>query len=326
MRFGGHRSAAGVTIATERVAEFAARFNAVAAAQLTQDDLVPELRVDLEFRSTRSTTSSRRCCGTSSPAASRIRRPLFVARGVTRRGAAASRRQGWSQASSSATMDASSSRSAGAWGRAPSELDVGDVIDVAFRLERDEWNGESRLQARFADFRISLGVRIVAGRWRGRRIDAPCDERVRPTGDRVREAWMSIVNPWLAGARVLDLFAGSGALGLEALSRGAEVVDFVELAPKNLALIRKNADTLGAGAARRDPPRGCLRFVEKLTPHAYDVAFADPPYDWAWHRSSPSVGSTFRSPTSSASSIASSETLPGDGDRRIRSPTRPRST
>ena len=64
-------------------------------------------------------------------------------------------------------------------------------------------------------------MRIVAGKWRGRRIDAPKDERVRPTGDRVREAWMSIVSPWLAGARVLDLFAGSGALGLEALSRGA---------------------------------------------------------------------------------------------------------
>src|SRR6478609_1587202 len=90
-------------------------------------------------------------------------------------------------------------------------------------------------------------MRIVAGRWRGRQIAAPADDRTRPTGDRVREAWMSIVNPWLAGARVLDLFSGSGALGFEALSRGAEVVDFVEQSPKSLAALRANAELLGAG-------------------------------------------------------------------------------
>jgi len=91
-------------------------------------------------------------------------------------------------------------------------------------------------------------VRIIAGKWRGRRIDAPADERVRPTGDRVREAWMSIVNSWLPGARVLDLFSGSGALGLEALSRGADSIDFVELAPKSLSAITMNAERLGAGS------------------------------------------------------------------------------
>src|SRR3954447_7499826 len=104
-------------------------------------------------------------------------------------------------------------------------------------------------------------MRIVAGRWRGRRIDAPADDRVRPTGDRVREAWMSIVNPWLAGARVADLFSGSGALGLEALSRGAQVVDFVDNAPKSLALIRANADLLGAGAAAVIHRADVLQFV-----------------------------------------------------------------
>ena len=90
---------------------------------------------------------------------------------------------------------------------------------------------------------------------------------------------MSIVNPSLAGARVLDLFSGSGALGLEALSRGAEVADFVELSPKNLELIRKNADTLGTGGAAVIHRADAIAFVEKLAPHAYDVAFADPPYD-----------------------------------------------
>ena len=121
-------------------------------------------------------------------------------------------------------------------------------------------------------------VRIIAGRWRGRRIQAPPGEEVRPTGDRVREAWMGIVGPWLPEARVLDLFAGSGALGLEALSRGAAVVDFVDIAPKSLATIRANADALGAGDAAVIHRADALRFVEKLTPHAYDVAFADPPY------------------------------------------------
>jgi 16S rRNA (guanine966-N2)-methyltransferase len=159
-------------------------------------------------------------------------------------------------------------------------------------------------------------VRIVAGRWRGRRIAAPPDDRVRPTGDRVREAWMSIVSPWLPGARVLDLFSGSGALGLEALSRGAEVVDFVEIAPKSLSLIRENADALGAGAAAVIHRADALRFVEKLEPHAYDVAFADPPYDlglaaalteqWLAKPFADILGIEHRA----------NETLPGAGDRR----------
>ena len=63
-------------------------------------------------------------------------------------------------------------------------------------------------------------MRIVAGRWKGRRLVAPAGLSVRPTADRVREAWMSIVQAWLPDARVLDLFAGSGALGIEAVSRG----------------------------------------------------------------------------------------------------------
>jgi 16S rRNA (guanine966-N2)-methyltransferase len=159
-------------------------------------------------------------------------------------------------------------------------------------------------------------MRIVAGRWRGRRIAAPADDRTRPTGDRVREAWMSIVNPWLAGARVLDLFAGSGALGLEALSRGAEVVDFVELAPKNLALVRSNADLLGAGDSAILHRGDAIRFAEKLEPHAYDVAFADPPYDlglavklaerWLEVPFAEILGIEHRS----------SESLPGGADRR----------
>ena len=121
-------------------------------------------------------------------------------------------------------------------------------------------------------------MRIVAGEWRGRRIRAPADDRVRPTADRVREAWMSIVNPWLLGARVLDLFAGSGALGLEALSRGADSTDFVELNAKSLRTLRENIETLDAGARATVHRGDAVKFVQTLEADRYDVAFADPPY------------------------------------------------
>src|ERR1043165_2687247 len=116
-------------------------------------------------------------------------------------------------------------------------------------------------------------MRIIGGQRRGRRIDAPAGDRVRPTGDRVREAWLSIVNPWIAGAKVLDLFAGSGALGLESLSRGAARVDFVESAAQSLVALRKNIETLGAEAGAQVHRGDALRFVGGLAPHAYDVAF-----------------------------------------------------
>lgn len=121
-------------------------------------------------------------------------------------------------------------------------------------------------------------MRIVGGEFRGRRLQLPDDPRVRPTADRVREAWMSIVQQALPGARVLDLYAGSGALGLEALSRGAASVEFVELNPPSLAALRANIAALGA-ESRATVHRGeALRFVQKLAPGAYDLALADPPY------------------------------------------------
>lgn len=121
-------------------------------------------------------------------------------------------------------------------------------------------------------------MRIVAGRWRGRSIKAPSDPRVRPTADRVREAWMSILQHELTEAKVLDLFAGSGALGLEALSRGAAHCDFVEIGARSLDALRQNVATLGA-ADRASIRRGdALRYVDGLLAGAYDIAFADPPY------------------------------------------------
>jgi 16S rRNA (guanine966-N2)-methyltransferase len=122
-------------------------------------------------------------------------------------------------------------------------------------------------------------MRIVAGRWRGRRLVAPAGRAVRPTADRVREAWMSIVGPQLLDARVLDLFAGSGALGIEALSRGAASADLVENAARSLEAINANLAFVGAGEAARVHRADALHFAKGLTAHAYDVAFADPPYD-----------------------------------------------
>ena len=122
-------------------------------------------------------------------------------------------------------------------------------------------------------------MRIVAGEFGGRRLVVPRDGRVRPTADRVREAWMSIVAPELPGARVLDLFAGSGALGLEALSRGASHATFVELAPASLEALRGNIDALGVGERATVRRGDALRFVQGLDAGAYDVAFADPPYN-----------------------------------------------
>lgn len=121
-------------------------------------------------------------------------------------------------------------------------------------------------------------MRIIAGRFKGRRLVPPKDSRVRPTGDRLREAWMSILQDSLPGARVLDLFAGSGALGLEALSRGAATVDLVELNPPSLAALKANILALGVEAQAVIHRGDAMRFAEKLAPAAYDIAMADPPY------------------------------------------------
>jgi len=121
-------------------------------------------------------------------------------------------------------------------------------------------------------------LRIIAGEFKGRRLKAPAGRTVRPTGDRVKEAWFSILQQSIPDARVLDLYAGSGALGLEALSRGAAQVDFVENHRASLAAIRDNAATLKVEARVTIHRSDAMRFAERLQPGAYDIAFADPPY------------------------------------------------
>jgi 16S rRNA (guanine966-N2)-methyltransferase len=121
-------------------------------------------------------------------------------------------------------------------------------------------------------------VRIIAGRWRGHPLTTPGGQRTRPTTDRVREAWMSVLQHDLPGARVLDLFAGSGALGLEALSRGATHATFVERAAAPLRALEANIRRLrpeSVEVVKED----ALRYARRLEPGAFDIALADPPYD-----------------------------------------------
>src|SRR5881394_1213907 len=117
-------------------------------------------------------------------------------------------------------------------------------------------------------------MRIIAGEWGGRRLAAPPGRDTRPTSDRVREALFSILGP-LDGARVLDLFAGSGALGLEALSRGAAQATLVERAPAALRALRENVAEVVAADAR-----AYLRAAREQGAQ-YDLVFLDPPYNAA---------------------------------------------
>ncbi len=139
---------------------------------------------------------------------------------------------------------------------------------------------------------------------------------MRPTGDRAREAWMSILQPRIPGARVVDLFAGSGALGLEALSRGAASADFVEQSATGLRAIQENGDALGATSRMRVHRADAMRFVKKLSPYAYDIAFADPPYRQGFAQALAQCW--LREPFARVLSVEhdAHEELPPGGDRR----------
>ncbi|TSD62767.1 16S rRNA (guanine(966)-N(2))-methyltransferase RsmD [Aeromicrobium piscarium] len=123
-------------------------------------------------------------------------------------------------------------------------------------------------------------TRIIAGRWGGRRLATPEGQNTRPTTDRVREAMFSSIASELGGwegVRVLDLFAGSGALALEALSRGAASADLVESHAKTAGIVSRNARELGARTARVHRMTA-ERFVATAPAEPYDLVFLDPPY------------------------------------------------
>ena len=125
-------------------------------------------------------------------------------------------------------------------------------------------------------------MRIIAGTFRSRTLEAPAGLATRPTSDRLRETLFNVLSPRMAGARFLDLYAGSGAVGLEALSPGAGHVDFVERAEPALRALRANLARLGVAAGFRIHGAGVGAVLRKMKPGAaFDVVFLDPPYDAA---------------------------------------------
>lgn len=121
-------------------------------------------------------------------------------------------------------------------------------------------------------------VRIIAGEWRGRKLDVPDLPGLRPSGDRGRETLFNWLQPYLPGARCADLFAGSGALGFEAASRGAAHVDLVEIAPLAVSALVESRSALRAEqvAVHR---ANALDWLAAQAPDSLDVVFIDPPFD-----------------------------------------------
>ena len=121
-------------------------------------------------------------------------------------------------------------------------------------------------------------MRIVGGKFAGRTLTSPNDFRVRPTAEQVRVGTMGMIKADLEKARVLDLFAGTGALGLEAISRGARYADFVETGPPSLHALKANIAALRVREKTRVFKKDALPFAAALEPERYDIAFVDPPY------------------------------------------------
>ena len=160
-------------------------------------------------------------------------------------------------------------------------------------------------------------MRIVSGKFAGRDLTSPNDFRVRPTAERVRAAMLDMLRADLAGARVLDLFAGTGALGLEAISRGARSADFVEIRPSSLHALRANVAALRLRERTRIFKRDALPFAAALAEGSYEITFVDPPYEsrmldrvidsWRATRFSPIL----------AIEHATTHALPGGTEKRV---------
>ncbi|MGC2050360.1 MAG: 16S rRNA (guanine(966)-N(2))-methyltransferase RsmD, partial [Methylovirgula sp.] len=125
-------------------------------------------------------------------------------------------------------------------------------------------------------------MRIIGGRFKGRVLEVPSDDEIRPTSDRLRETIFNILahayeDP-VTDAAVIDLYAGTGAMGLEALSRGARKALFIETAGKARALIRANIDALGLGGVTQIFRRDARKLGQALSGEQFSLAFLDPPY------------------------------------------------
>ncbi len=130
-----------------------------------------------------------------------------------------------------------------------------------------------------AKSRQAGSVRIIAGSWRGRRLPVPDVAGLRPSGDRGRETLFNWLQPYLAGARVADLFAGTGVLGLEAVSRGAECAVLVEKSARAAASLAASVTMLKAGDRVSVAREDALAWLAAQPPGRIDLAFVDPPFD-----------------------------------------------
>ena len=139
-------------------------------------------------------------------------------------------------------------------------------------------------------------MRVTGGEFGGRTLKVPKSDAVRPTQDRVREALFSMIQFEVPGADFLDLFAGSGAVGIEALSRGAKSATFVERDRRHMAVLRENLAALGCGDDRRQAASTHLadvyRWIAGYSGPGFAIAFADPPYALGEERGYASVLAT----------------------------------
>ena len=121
-------------------------------------------------------------------------------------------------------------------------------------------------------------MRVIAGSARGLRLAAPKDPRTRPISDKVKESLFGVIGSRVVGARVLDLYAGSGAIGIEALSRGASLATFVERGRPTVAVIRENLERTGLAERAEIHAVSVESFLGRATEGSWDIAVLDPPY------------------------------------------------
>ncbi|HEY2858432.1 MAG TPA: 16S rRNA (guanine(966)-N(2))-methyltransferase RsmD [Terracidiphilus sp.] len=122
-------------------------------------------------------------------------------------------------------------------------------------------------------------MRIIAGTLRSRSLQAPPGLATRPTSDRLRETLFNVLAPRIVGAHFLDLYAGSGAVGIEALSRGAAQAVFIERAAPVVSVLRKNLANLGVNDSYQIGPASVASYLRNVVGAAFDIVFLDPPYD-----------------------------------------------
>ena len=125
-------------------------------------------------------------------------------------------------------------------------------------------------------------MRVISGKYRGRRLKGPSGTELRPTGDRLKESLFNILRPNIAGGIVIDTFGGTGAIGIEALSRGAKESVFIESDAAGCRLIRKNLELCGIQTGYRILQEDVFASLRSLARHGFkaNIAFFDPPYNW----------------------------------------------